>query len=128
MSEDFGLVVVAPTTFEQAILRTRVVLRAHGFSILSEMESPPTPGGSPRRSHVFMALWERLISTGNLGGPGLDVGDHLATNVVVFEEGNATNVAVLDPTEGLEGWEAADVAVEAKRALEDVLEEVASGE
>lgn len=51
-----------------------------------------------------MAVWERLISTGNLGGPGLDVGDHLPCNVVVFEDSGSVVVSYLDPTEGMEGW------------------------
>ena len=84
------------------------------------------PLGSPGRQHLFMGVWQRLINATNLGGPGLDVGDHLACNVAVFEEGGQTMVAVLDPTEGLEGWAAAGLAEEAKAALEVVLAGLAS--
>ena len=65
-----------------------------------------------------------LLSAGNLGGPGLDVGDHLPCNLVVFEQGDTTVIAGLDPTEGLEGWEE-PAAAAARAALERVLEQVA---
>ncbi len=77
-----------------------------------------------------MGVWERLIAVDNLGGPGLDVGDHLPCNLVVFEEtgegGTRTVVAGLDPLEGLEGWQAPDAATAARDALERVLEHVAT--
>jgi hypothetical protein len=73
-----------------------------------------------------MGVWQRIVHTTNLGGPGLDVGDHLACNVAVFEDGDETIVAVLDPTEGLEGWAATGLAEEAKAALEVVLSGLAS--
>lgn len=126
MSDEYGLLVTAPIGFEQAVVRTRLALRSRGFSILSEMKGVADPSESTGRRHLFMALWEYLIATGNLGGPGLDVGDHLACNVVVFEEGDSTSVAVLDPTEGLEGWQPGDLAVRARTALEQVLEDVAT--
>lgn len=124
MSEEFGLGVTTSMSFEEAVGRTRIALRARGFGILSEMARPPEPGSSQGRSHLFMGIWERLTSTGNLGGPGLDVGDHLACNVVVFEEGEATNVAALDPSEGYEGWEPSELADQARKALEAVLDEI----
>jgi len=121
--------VETPLGFEQAVSRTRLALRSEGFSILSEMPVPPTLGDGTGRRHLFMGVWERLIAVDNLGGPGLDVGDHLPCNLVVFEEGGTTMVAGLDPLEGLEGWEAhhgSDAAAAARTALERVLEHVAS--
>lgn len=102
--------------FSQVVSRTRISLRAHGFSILSEMSAPSGSGDESGRRYLFMAVWERLISTGNLGGPGLDVGDHLPCNVVVFEDGGSVVVSYLDPTEGMEGWP--EGAREARAALE----------
>lgn len=124
MDSEFGLTITTGLDFEQAVLRTRVSLQAKGFGILSEMRPPPEPG-SGGRHHLFMSVWQRLISTGNLGGPGLDVGDHLSLNVVVFEHDEATHVAVLDPTVGMEGWLELEVGREARRALEEALEQVA---
>lgn len=118
MEDDYGIGVTVGLRFEDAVARTRLVMRAQGFSILSEM---PAAG-----SHLFMGMWSRIISTGNLGGQGLDVGDHLACNVVVFEAGDSSHVAVLDPAEGMEGWAGGGLAQEASEALHRLLEEIAS--
>lgn len=118
MEEDYGIGVSVALGFEEAVARTRLVMRAQGFSILSEMAAA--------QSHLFMGMWSRLISTGNLGGQGLDVGDHLACNVVVFKGGESSHVAVLDPAEGMEGWADAALAQEASEALHRLLEEIAS--
>lgn len=126
MSEEYGLGVTTGLTFERAVVRTRIALRSEGFSILSEMPLPPEVGGEVGRRHLFLGLWQRILSSGNLGGPFLDVGDHLQCNVVVFEEGEETHVAVLDPAEGLEGWEEAELPRLAQGALERVLSVVAT--
>lgn len=111
--------------FSAVVSRTRISLRAHGFSILSEMPAPGGSGSESGRRHLFMAVWERLISTGNLGGPGLDLGDHLPCNVVVFEDGDTVVVSFLDPTEGMEGWpEGAREAQAALKALQKTVSEV----
>src|SRR5205807_5139845 len=119
--DEYGLGVMTALTFDQAVSTTRLLLKAQGFRILSEMPAPAALAGSPGRQHLFMGVWQRLINATNLGGPGLDVGDHLACNVAVFEDGARTMVAVLDPTEGLEGWAPTDLAEEATAALELVL-------
>ena len=124
--EEYGIGVETPLVFEEAVSRTRLALRTEGFSILSEMAVPPSLGDGTGRRHLFMGVWERLLSVGNLGGPGLDVGDHLPCNLVVFEEAGTTVVASLDPLEGLEGWEVPATATAARSALERVLEHVAS--
>lgn len=122
MEEDYGLGLRVSAPFDQAVTMTRVALRAHGIRILSEM---PAPGGKGRQ-HLFMGVWERLIAAANLGGEGLDVGDHLALNVVVYEDEGSTVIAGLDPTQGLEGWSAGDVTAEtAKQALQAAFEEAA---
>lgn len=97
-------------------MRARISLRAHGFSILSEMPAPSGIGDESGRRHLFMTVWEKLIVAGNLGGPGLDVGDHLSCNVVVYQEGADTLVAALDPTEGMEMWDEGLREAEAARS------------
>jgi len=125
--DEYGLGVVTALGFDEAVATTRMLLRAQGFRILSEMPAPPAltatlqPPGTGGRQHLFMGVWQRLINVTNLGGPGLDVGDHLPCNVAVFEDGGRTYVAVLDPTDGLEGWATGGLAEEAKAALETVL-------
>jgi uncharacterized protein (DUF302 family) len=125
VENEYGLGVATEMTFEQAVMRTRLVLRAQGFSILSEMPVPPRVGEGGRR-HLFLGLWSRLIATGNLGGLGLDVGDHLQCNVVVFEDGGGTVVAALDPSDGMVGWDPSGLASEARDSLQRLLEEIAS--
>lgn len=130
MTEESGLGVEAPGSFEEAVMHTRISLRARGFGILSEMPVPPGVGeaGEAGRRHLFLAVWQSLLAVGNLGGQGLDVGDHMHLNVVVFEDEGRPVVAVLDPTEGIEGWdEASQTATSARRALTEVLEDVAAG-
>jgi len=125
VDEEVGIGVRTGLGFGEAVGRTRIALRAHGFSILSEMPAPAGIGEETGRRHLFMGVWERLITTSNLGGPGLDVGDHLPCNVVVYEQGNSTVVAGLDPSEGMEGWGAAqEQAREAKQALQDAFAEL----
>ena len=124
--EEYGLGVATALGFDQAVSTTRLLLKAQGFRILSEMPAPAALAEQAGRQHLFMGVWQRIINTTNLGGPGLDVGDHLACNVAVFEEGSRTMVAVLDPTEGLEGWASTGLAEEAKAALEVVLSGLAS--
>jgi uncharacterized protein (DUF302 family) len=124
--EEYGLGVTTALGFDQAVSTTRLLLKAQGFRILSEMPAPAALAGPAGRQHLFMGVWQRIINTTNLGGPGLDVGDHLACNVAVFEDGDTTMVAVLDPTEGLEGWSPTALAEEAKAALEIVLSGLAS--
>jgi len=126
MDEEFGLGIRTDLDFKQALVRARVALRAHGFSILSEMPVPPRVGDGAGRRHLFMCVWEKLISTGNLGGPGLDVGDHVQCNVVIFEEGESTVVASLDPAVGLEGWAVGEDRGSASTALRRALEQVAA--
>ena len=130
---EYGIGVETPLGFDQAVSRTRLALRSEGFSILSEMPVPPTIGEGTGRRHLFMGVWQRLIAVDNLGGPGLDVGDHLPCNLVVFEEPGGdggqetrTMVAGLDPLEGLDGWQAPEAATAARDALERVLEHVAT--
>lgn len=123
MDPEFGLGVSTDLEFDQAVMRARVVLRAKGFGILSELSPPPQPGQG--RHHLFMTVWQQLISTANLGGEGLDVGDHMTCNFVVYEELGKTLLAVLDPAEGMEGWQDAGEPSQARKAIEDVLDEVA---
>lgn len=123
--EEQGLGIALPIGFDDAVMRTRVSLRAHGFSIISEMPAPVELGEGVGRRHLFMALWQKMTASSNLGGPGLDLGDHLPCNVAVFEEEGRTVVAGLDPSEGLEGWPQAADAEQARNALIKAIEQIA---
>lgn len=123
--EEEGLGVRLKLGFEEAVTRTRISLRAHGFSIISEMPGPVGVGEGVGRRHLFMALWQQMTASSNLGGPGLDVGDHLPCNVAVFEEEGWTVVAGLDPTEGMAGWDGANDAEKARDALVQAFDQIA---
>lgn len=125
MEEEEGIGVVTGVAFEAAVMRTRIALRTNGFGIISEMPAPIEIGEEAGRRHLFMSVWDALVAASNLGGPGLDVGDHMHCHVVVFEEGDETVVAALDPTEGMEGVESS-VAVAMREALEKVFAQVVS--
>lgn len=105
-------------------MRTRISLRAHGFSIISEMPAPAGVGEGIGRRHLFMAVWQQMTASSNLGGQGLDLGDHLPCNVAVFEEEDWTVVAGLDPAQGMEGWPQADDALKARDALVKAMEDL----
>lgn len=122
--EEQGLGVRLKISFEEAVMRTRISLRAHGFSILSEMPGPVGIGEGVGRRHLFMAIWQQMTASSNLGGPGLDVGDHLPCNVAVFEEEGWTVVAGLDPAQGLDGWEQAADGERAQQALIKAMEQI----
>lgn len=125
VDEEFGMGVRTSLGFNQAVMRARISLRVHGFSILSEMPAPAGIGEDTGRRHLFMGVWEQLITSGNLGGPGLDFGDHLPCNVVVYEQGEGTVIAGLDPAQGMDGWgPAAENAEAAKLALQSALAEL----
>lgn len=89
------------------------------------MPAPVELGEGVGRRHLFMAIWQTMTASSNLGGPGLDVGDHLPCNVAVFEEEGRTVVAGLDPLEGLEGWPQAGEAERARTALIKAMEQIA---
>jgi len=125
MDEDSGIGVETRLGFDPAVLHTRLALRTHGFSVLSEMPAPVELGGLVGRRHLFLALWEQPTSTSNLGGPGLDVGDHLPCSVVVFEQEGRVSVASMDPAEGLEGGPIAFNAQAARTALIAAMKQIA---
>lgn len=127
MEEMYGLGVEPDCTYEVAVVRTRIALNSHGFGVLSEMPVPASLAGAGRQ-HVFMCVWNRVLSEDNLGGQGLDVGDHLPCNVAVFDEAGQTLVAVLDPTEATEGGDGpTELLEEARVALEKVLDAIVEG-
>lgn len=119
--EQSGLGVTSDLPFESAVTKARISLRAEGFSILSEMPAPLKPGEGIGRRHLFIAVWQQPNRTANLGGAGLDVGDHLSCPVAVYEQRGRTVVAALDPAEGAEGWEHEPEARAASQALEAML-------
>ncbi len=128
---EYGYSVEVPEGYDEAVVRARLALKAHGFSILSEMHVGGMlgPQAGEERQYLFMGVWNSAMSQRRLDQE-LQVAVHLPCNVVVQESGRAALVAALDPvdtTEVPESEAAAAGAVleEARGALARVLQTIA---
>ncbi|HEV2756591.1 MAG TPA: DUF302 domain-containing protein [Actinomycetota bacterium] len=129
---EYGYTVEVPQGYDEAVVRARMALRAHGFSILSEMHVGGMlgPEAGSERQYLFMGIWNGAMSERRLDQE-LQVAVHLPCNVVVQETGPAAIVAALDPadTVGEAGAEdagaSAGVVEEARGALALVLQTIA---
>ena len=126
---EYGYSVEVPEGYDEAVVRARMALRAHGFSILSEMHVGgilgPQAGGE--RQYLFMGVWNSAVSQRRLDEE-LQVAVHLPCNVVVQESGAHALVAALDPADTVETPESGSpeaVVEEARGALARVLAMVA---
>ncbi len=126
---DYGYSVEVPEGYDEAVVRARMALRAHGFSILSEMHVGGMlgPQAGTERQYLFMGVWNSAVSQRRLDEE-LQVAVHLPCNVVVQESGARALVAALDPADAVEAPEpgaAAAVVEEARGALAGALRMVA---
>src|SRR5207237_468891 len=55
--DEYGLGVVTALGFDQAVSTTRLLLKAQGFRILSEMPAPTALAGSHGRNHLSKGSW-----------------------------------------------------------------------
>jgi uncharacterized protein (DUF302 family) len=128
---EYGYSVEVPEGYDEAVVRARLALKAHGFSILSEMHVGGMlgPQAGDARQYLFMGVWNGAMSQRRLDQE-LQVAVHLPCNVVVQETGPAALVAALDPADTTEvpadaGSSPAEVVEEARGALERVLRAIA---
>ena len=131
---EYGYTVEVPEGYDEAVIRARMALRAHGFSILSEMHVGGMlgPEAGTERQYLFMGVWNSAINQRRLDQE-LQVAVHLPCNVVVQETGKAALVAALDPADAVaEGDASSDgasspgaVVEEARGALARMLQMVA---
>lgn len=128
---EYGYSVEVPEGYDEAVVRARLALRAHGFSILSEMHVGGMlgPQAGDERQYLFMGVWNSAMSQRRLDQE-LQVAVHLPCNVVVQESGPAALVAALDPADTAEvpadgGGEPGAILEEARGALARVLQMVA---
>ena len=124
---DYGYSVEVPDGYDEAVVRTRLALRAEGFSILTEMHVGGLlgPEGGDGRQYLIMGAWGPT-SSDEPPADGLQVAVHLPCNLVVQESGTSAIVAALDPTEELgdEMPNGAQVAERVQAALGRVLERI----
>ena len=124
---EYGYSVEVPDGYDEAVVRTRLALRAEGFSILTEMHVGGVLGqeGGNERQYLIMGAWGPTTSD-EPATDGLQVAVHLPCNLVIQESGNSAIVAALDPAEelGEEAPGAPLVAERAQAALGRVLERI----
>lgn len=125
---EYGYTVQVPEGYDEAVIRARMALRAHGFSILSEMHVGGMlgPEAGEERQYLFMGVWNSAVDERRLDQE-LQVAVHLPCNVVVQESGTGALVAALDPADsGAQGPDSSPPVVEeARGALERMLQMVA---
>lgn len=117
---DYGYAVEIPEGYDEAIIRTRLALKAEGFSILTEAHVGGLLGhGDSDRQYLFMGAWG--VAEPDERGPGLRVASHLPCNVVVHETESGAVIAALDPADDVGDAEAAEIVENARIALERAL-------
>ena len=121
---EYGYTVQVAEGYDEAVMRTRLAVRAEGFSILTEMHVGGMlgPEAGTARQYLIMGAWNPSI-TKEYSDAQLRVAMQLPCNFVVQETGSAAMVAALDPADTLEAEDADSVkAVDGARdALERVL-------
>jgi uncharacterized protein (DUF302 family) len=128
-SGEYGYSVAVEEGYDEAVVRSRLALRAEGFSIITEADVGHVldPDGGRGRQYLIMSAWAAAIPARRVGAD-VEVGVHLPCNFVVQETGSSALVAVLDPAEGLEGAGEAEVraAADAREAIGRVLARISS--
>jgi uncharacterized protein (DUF302 family) len=124
---EYGYRVEVSDGYDEAVVRTRLALRAEGFSILTEMHVGGLlgPQSGNERQYLIMGAWGPTTSE-EPTSDGLQVAVHLPCNLVIQESGTSAIVAALDPTEEVGGEmpDAPQVAERAQAALGRVLERI----
>ena len=120
---DYGYAVEVPEGYDEAVIRTRLALRAEGFSIFSEMHVGGliSPEAGSERQYLIMGYWNQAVSEERIGSD-LRTAVHLPCNLVVQERGAGAIVAALDPADTVEeGGTPAGMTDAARTALARVL-------
>ena len=129
MSE-YGYAVQVPEGYDEAVVRARLAMKGHGFSIISEMHVGGMlgPDAGDDRQYLIMGFWNAPVSEKHIS-PQLQAGVHLPCNVVVQETGSTAMVAALDPAEAVNQADEAslEAAWVAREAVEEMLKTVAAG-
>ena len=99
MSE-YGFSVEVPDGYDEAVLRTRLAIKAEGFSILTEMNVGGMlgPEAGTDRQYLIMGTYSSATSSKRID-PEIQVAVHLPCNFVVQEIPPSVMVAALDPEE-----------------------------
>jgi len=127
---EYGYAVQVPEGYDEAVVRARLAMKGHGFSIISEMHVGGMlgPDAGDDRQYLIMGFWNAPVSEKHIS-PQLQAGVHLPCNVVVQETGSTAMVAALDPAEAVNQADEAslEAAWVAREAVEEMLKTVAAG-
>ncbi|MFN2489815.1 MAG: DUF302 domain-containing protein [Actinomycetota bacterium] len=100
---DEGYSVQVSEGYDEAVVRTRLALRAEGFSVITEMHVGgllgPEAGDAPQ--YLIMGAWAPPASNRVLDAD-IQVAVHIPCNFVIHEAEGSAIVATLDPGENLE--------------------------
>ena len=125
---DYGYQVQIEDGYDEAVVRTRLALRAEGFSILTEMHVGGMlgPEAGEGRQYLFMGAWDADLDKKT--DSGLRVALQLPCNVVVQETGSSALVAVLDPEDTMDTGDPdiGDAVKKATEAVQRVLDHIGS--
>ena len=124
MATDIGFRTKLDLPYEQAVQKTTDALMAEGFGVLTQIDVQATLKqkiNADFRRYVILGACNPTLAYRALSA-NLDVGLLLPCNVTVYEEGNRTVVAAVNPVEMLgilKGNQVMqEVAVEAKTRLQ----------
>jgi uncharacterized protein (DUF302 family) len=97
---DYGFSVEVSDGYDEAVLRTRLAIKAEGFSILTEMNVGGMlgPEAGDDRQYLIMGTYSSATSSRRID-PEIQVAVHLPCNFVVQEIPPTVLVAALDPEE-----------------------------
>ena len=116
MSE-YGFSVEVPDGYDEAVLRTRLAIKAEGFSILTEMNVGGMlgPEAGTDRQYLIMGTYSSATSSKRID-PEIQVAVHLPCNFVVQEIPPKVMVAALDPEETVDPSQTTPQAIEEARS------------
>jgi uncharacterized protein (DUF302 family) len=119
MSE-YGFSVEVPEGYDEAVVRTRMAMRAEGFSVLTEMHVGGMLQGAgedfgDNRQYLIMATYAGAVSSKRIDSD-LQVAVHLPCNFVVQEIPPGAVVAALDPEESVDPTQSTPELIEQARA------------
>lgn len=125
---DYGYSVEIPEGYDEAVMRTRLAMRAEGFSVVTEMHVGGLlgPEQGSERQYLIMGAWNSTAIQEI--DEDVRAAIHLPCNVVVQEMSEGAMVAALDPRETVTSEsDVPEAAVDlARDALGRMLQKVAT--